>query len=181
MAIFTIVFERRGGASHDYQPLLAELQAQKCFPLWESAWLGSFENNATQVHNYFKRLMADADRVVVCEMSNHFCYSGVVQGANKWLELNPPSGGLEGARAPEPAALAPAAAPPPRKFAPAKAAAGKAAAKKAPAKAKAAAARNAPPAAKPAAKAKGKASAKPAAKAPAVKPAPRAPAKTARK
>lgn len=136
MPIFTIVFERRNPAgNHDYQPLLQQLQAQKCFPLWENAWLGSFENNATQVHNYFKRLLAEADRVMVCEMTNHFCYSGVVQGANRWLELNPPAGGLDGAHAPE---LAAPAEQPANKAAPAKAAATKAApkapAKKAPAK-----------------------------------------------
>jgi hypothetical protein len=145
MPIFTIVFERRGlAASHDYQPLLRELQGQKCFPLWENAWLGSFENNATQVHNYFKRLLAEADRLAVCEMTNHFCYSGVVQGANQWLELNPPAGGLDGARSP--AAEEPAKGPPAaRKAAPAKPAAKKASAKPAsqkpaaPAKAKVAA------------------------------------------
>jgi hypothetical protein len=126
MPIFTIVFERRNPAgNHDYQPLLRELQGHKCFPLWESAWLGSFENNATQVHNYFRRLLAEADRVVVCEMTNHFCYSGVVQGANHWLELNPPAGGVEGAQ--EPGAVAP-------REAPAKKAAPTPAAKRAPSK-----------------------------------------------
>jgi hypothetical protein len=104
MPIFTISFERSNpGGNHDYKPLLAELQAQKCFPLWETVWLGSFSNDATQVHNHFKKLMTDADRLAVCEMTNHFCYSNAVPGANKWLKLNPPAGGLEGARVPEPA------------------------------------------------------------------------------
>jgi hypothetical protein len=102
MPIFTITFERRNpGGQHDYQPLMQELQAQKCFPLFETAWLGSFNNDATQIHNHFKRLMHEADPLVVCEMTNHFCYSNAVEGANRWLELNPPAGGLEGAHVPE--------------------------------------------------------------------------------
>ena len=126
MPIFTILFERRDPAgTHDYRPLLSELQGQKCFPLWDNAWLGSFQNNATQVHNYFKRLLAEADRIAGCEMTNHFCYSGVVPGANKWLELNPPAGGLDGARSPEQAAPV----EPPAKAAPRKVASVKPAAK----------------------------------------------------
>lgn len=153
MPIFTIVFERRSPAgSHDYQPLLSQLQAQKCFPLWENAWLGSFENNATQVHNYFKRLMSEADRIAVCEMTNHFCYSGVVQGANKWLELNPPAGGLEGARAPEPS-TAPKPAAKKAAGAASKAAVAKEPAKKPPAKAAARSAAKSPAAKASAAKA----------------------------
>ena len=107
MPIFIITFDRRNpGGQFDYQPLIQELQAQKCFPLWENLWLGSFDNDATQLHNYFKRLMHEADRLAVCEMINHFCYSNAVEGANRWLELNPPKGGLEAARVPEPAAPA---------------------------------------------------------------------------
>ena len=139
MPIFTITFERRNpGGQHDYQPLMQELQGQKCFPLWETAWLGSFNNNATQIHNHFKRLMHEADRLAVCEMTNHFCYSNAIEGANRWLELNPPAGGLEGARVPAPAAKAESAA-----------AGNQAAAKKAPAKKSAA---KKPAAKKPAAK-----------------------------
>jgi hypothetical protein len=86
------------------------------------------------VHNYFKRWLAEADRIAVCEMTNHYCYSGVVPGANKWLELNPPAGGLDGARSPEQAAPV----EPPAKAAPRKAAsvkpAAKASAKTSPAK-----------------------------------------------
>lgn len=124
MPIFTIALERRNpGGQFDYQPLVQELQAQKCFPLWENFWLGSFNNNATQLHNHFKRLLHEADRLAVCEMTNHFCYSNVVNGANRWLELNPPKGGQEGAHVPEPAAPAQQ-----------EAAAKKAPAKKAPAK-----------------------------------------------
>ena len=128
MPIFTIFFERRNpGGKHDYDPLMQELQKQKCFPLWESAWLGSFNNNATQIHQYFKGLMHESDRLAVCEMTNHFCYSNAIDGANRWLQLNPPAGGLEGAYEPE--SVAPAQAP-----AREKAATKKAAAKKAPAK-----------------------------------------------
>jgi hypothetical protein len=76
MPIFTIAFERRNSrGNHDYRPLFQELQAQKCFPLFETSWLGSFNNDATQIHNHFKRLMHEDDPLVVCEMTNRFCYS----------------------------------------------------------------------------------------------------------
>jgi len=90
MPIFTIAFERRNSrGNHDYRPLFQELQAQKCFPLFETSWLGSFNNDATQIHNHFKRLMHEDDPLVVCEMTNRFCYSNAEQGGEQVARTQP--------------------------------------------------------------------------------------------
>jgi hypothetical protein len=92
MPIFTISFELRNQSKkHDYNPLLKELQAQKCHPLMQNLWLGSFNNNALQVHEHFKQLIEKTDRLLVCEMTKHYAYSAAMPNCNKWLELNPPA------------------------------------------------------------------------------------------
>jgi hypothetical protein len=92
MPIFTISFELRNQSkAHDYNPLLQELQAQKCHPLMQNQWLGSFNNNATQVHTHFKKLLDKADRLMVAELTRHYAYSMAMANCNKWLEANPPA------------------------------------------------------------------------------------------
>ena len=148
MAIFVITYELRGqGKRFDYNAFGEELRKQKCFQIQGTTWLGSFANNATQVHNHFKKLMDRADSLMVNELYQHFCYTGGATGVTRWLEMNPPAAlpgakpgetleaGIARAKAAQSAAAAPAKAP--AKAAPAKKAAEK-------------------PAAKPAAKKKGK-------------------------
>lgn len=136
MAIFTISYDLvNKSGKQDYKQLLAELQKQKCFRLQSTVWLGAFSNNATQVHNHFKSFLGEGDRLIVAELFQHFAYSGVPRGANKWLELNKPTalpdGGPAAKQAKPAAAKKPADKAAPAKKAPAK----KAPAKKAPAKA----------------------------------------------
>ncbi len=92
MPIFTISFELRNQSkTHDYQPLLNALKEQKCHPLMQNQWLGSFHNNATQVHTFFKGLLDKTDRLMVAELQQHYAYSNAMRDCNKWLELNPPA------------------------------------------------------------------------------------------
>jgi len=98
MPIFVITYELRGQAKRfDYQPFGAELRKQKCFQIQGTTWLGSFANNATQVHNHFKKLMERSDSLMVNELYQHFCYTGGATGVTRWLELNPPAA-LPGAK-----------------------------------------------------------------------------------
>jgi hypothetical protein len=91
MPIFTISFELRNQSkNHNYQPLVDALKEQKCHPLMQNQWLGSFNNNATQVHTYFKGLLDKGDRLMVAELQQHYAYSNAMRDCNKWLELNPP-------------------------------------------------------------------------------------------
>jgi hypothetical protein len=92
MPIFTISFELRNQSkNHDYKPLLNALKEQKCHPLLQNQWLGSFHNNATQVHTFFKGLLDKTDRLMVAELQQHYAYSNAMRDCNKWLELNPPA------------------------------------------------------------------------------------------
>jgi hypothetical protein len=119
MAIFVITYDLRGqGKKFDYAPLVQELRTQKCFQIQAATWLGSFANNATQVHNHFKKLMDGGDSLLVNELYQHFAYTGRAKQIAKWLELNPPTplqgdkgdAGIARAQA-EQAAAAPAAQP----------------------------------------------------------------------
>lgn len=145
MPIFTITYELRGqGKRFDYNAFAQELRKQKCFQIQGTTWLGSFANNATQVHNHFKALLDKSDSLMVAELFQHFCYTGGSTGVTRWLEANKPAplpgakpdetleAGLARARAQQPVVEAAAAAKPAAKAkAPAKAAAKKPAAKKA--------------------------------------------------
>jgi hypothetical protein len=92
MPIFTLSFELRNETKkHDYKPLIAEMQAQKCHPLMQNVWLGSFNNNATQIHTHFRKLLDKGDRLMVAELQQHYAYSNSMPNCNKWLELNPPA------------------------------------------------------------------------------------------
>ena len=92
MAIFVITHDLRGqGKKFDYAPFVQELRTQKCFQIQAGTWLGSFANNATQVHNHFKKLMDGGDSLLVNELYQHFAYTGRAKQIAKWLELNPPS------------------------------------------------------------------------------------------
>jgi len=92
MPIFTISFELRNESKkHDYDALKKELQAQKCHPLMQNQWLGSFNNNATQVHTHFKKLLDKSDRLMVAELAQHYAYSNAMTNCNKWLAANPPA------------------------------------------------------------------------------------------
>lgn len=92
MPIFTITTELRNATGkHDYTALAQELNKQKCFQIQGTTWLGSFANDATQVHNFFRRFMDKADGLLVAELHQHFCYTGAAKGITKWLELNPPA------------------------------------------------------------------------------------------
>jgi len=90
MPIFTISYELRN-KSHDYRPFAQELKKQKCFPIQGNMCLASFANNATEVHNYLRRLMDKNDSLMVAELHQHFCYTGAAKNVAKWLELNPPA------------------------------------------------------------------------------------------
>ena len=90
MPIFTINYELRN-KSHDYRPFAQELKTQKCFQIQGNMCLGSFANDATQVHNYLRRLMDKNDSLMVAELHQHFCYTGAAKNLAKWLELNPPA------------------------------------------------------------------------------------------
>ena len=152
MPIFTISYELRGQSKgFDYTAFGQELQKQKCFQLQGQMWLGSFQNNATQIHNHFRKLVDPSDSLMVAELFQHFCYTGGSTGVTRWLELNKPTA-LPGAK-PEETLEAGIA----RSRQQQAKAAGIAAPAKAPAAAKA--------------KAPEKSAAKPAAKAPAKKPA----------
>ncbi|MBO9601948.1 MAG: hypothetical protein J7496_05510 [Novosphingobium sp.] len=99
MPIFTITYELRAqGKKFDYNPFAQELRKQRCFRIQGNAWLGSFNNNATQVHNHFKKLMDKADSLLVAELFQHFCYTGAATNITRWLEANKPAA-LPGAKA----------------------------------------------------------------------------------
>lgn len=92
MPIFTISYELRGQAKgFNYTAFGQELQKQKCFQLQGTMWLGSFQNNATQIHNHFRKLMDPSDSLMVTELFQHFCYTGGSTGVTRWLELNKPT------------------------------------------------------------------------------------------
>lgn len=92
MPIFTITHELRNATGkHDYTALAQELNKQKCFQIQGTTWLGSFANDATQVHNFFRRFMDKSDGLLVAELHQHFCYTGAAKGVTRWLELNPPA------------------------------------------------------------------------------------------
>jgi hypothetical protein len=92
MPIFVITYELRGqGKRFDYNRFAQELRNQKCFQIQGTTWLGSFANNATQVHNHFKGMMDKSDSLMVNELFQHFCYTGGATGVTRWLELNKPT------------------------------------------------------------------------------------------
>ena len=92
MAIFMITYDLRGqGKKFDYTAFAQELRKQHCFQIQNSSWLGGFNNNATQVHNHFKKLLDKSDSLMVSELFQHFCYTGAATGVNKWLEANKPA------------------------------------------------------------------------------------------
>lgn len=164
MPIFTISYELRGQAKgFNYTAFGQELQKQKCFQLQGTMWLGSFQNNATQIHNHFRKLMDPSDSLMVTELFQHFCYTGGSTGVTRWLELNKPTA-IPGAK-PEETLEAGIARSRQQQAAQAKAA-GAAAPSAAPAKAPAAAKA---PAKAPAKTSSAKSAAKPATKAPAGK------------
>lgn len=91
MPIFTITYDLRNQSQHDYQAFAQELKKQKCFQIMTNTCLGSFANNATQVHNHFRKLLDKGDSLLVAELHQHFAYTGRQTALKKWLELNPPA------------------------------------------------------------------------------------------
>ncbi|WEK45946.1 MAG: hypothetical protein P0Y56_13045 [Candidatus Andeanibacterium colombiense] len=92
MPIFTITYDLRAqGKKFDYNPFAEELRKQRCFQIQNSTWLGSFANNATQVHNHFKKLLDSSDSLLVSELFQHFCYTGGAKNVTRWLEANKPT------------------------------------------------------------------------------------------
>jgi len=143
MPIFTITYELRGqGKRFDYNAFAQELRKQRCFQIQGTTWLGSFANNATQVHNHFKALLDKSDSLMVAELFQHFCYTGGSTGVTRWLEANKPTplpgakpdetleAGIARANAQRPIVDATAAKPAAKAKAPAKAAVKAAPAKK---------------------------------------------------
>jgi S-methylmethionine-dependent homocysteine/selenocysteine methylase len=91
MPIYTITIEKLNkSGKHDYAGLLKELQAQKCFPLMQHHFLGSFSNSAEQIRDHFKKFLDAGDRIMVSELIMHFAYGNMPSNAAKWIEANPP-------------------------------------------------------------------------------------------
>lgn len=103
MPIYTITYQKLSkGNKAKYKELEDELAKQRCFKLAEGLWLGSYSNNATQLHQWIKSALDRDDPLMVAELPAHFCYSSMSKGCNRWLELNPPEGGLKDAHVPPP-------------------------------------------------------------------------------
>ncbi len=91
MPIFTISYDLvNKSEDKEYKELMLEMRKQRCFRMQNTVWLGAFNNSATQIHNHFRKFLEKTDRLFVAELPQHFAYTGVPKGANKWLELNPP-------------------------------------------------------------------------------------------
>lgn len=78
--------------SADYKALRDALQRDGAHKTQLSAWLISSSLGAKALHNRFKPLLDDNDRLWVTRVRPHeHTFSNAIAGTKRWLEEHPPS------------------------------------------------------------------------------------------
>ncbi len=91
MTSYLLTYDLRQEAdSHDYGPLIDELESLGAQKTLYSVWLIAVDNTAKELHDHFQKYLDSNDRLFVLELTKNHYYSGVISGTTKWIKDNPP-------------------------------------------------------------------------------------------
>lgn len=91
MTAFLVTYDLvNESGSQDYEPLWDELKRLKAHRTLDSVWLVNMSGSAKNVHDHFKPLLDNDDRLLVCEFTKNHWYSNARSGTNDWIKNNPP-------------------------------------------------------------------------------------------
>lgn len=91
MPPFIVTFDLvKKESSPDYRPLIRDLLKRGAHEYQPLCWRINVANTAAEVYEYFRQFLHADDRLMVSELTNNYKLDRNFEGANDWIENNPP-------------------------------------------------------------------------------------------